>query len=106
MSARRKGRYSSANGKCTSNLWISTNRFRIFLNTNRFRQLDPTTKAWDEKHKRDPNYWKNFDLRKAFDAMVDAVDKCEAFDWDSLPTDHVPPEAKARASSMAQLFKE
>ncbi len=70
------------------------------------RQLDPTTKAWDEKHKRDPNYWKNFDLRKAFDAMVDAVDKCEAFDWDSLPTDHVPPEAKARASSMAQLFKE
>ncbi len=70
------------------------------------RHLDPTTRAWDEEHGRDPNYWKNFDLDKLDNEIMFSTRKLEAVDWDSLPTAHVPPEAKARASSMAQLFKE
>ena len=70
------------------------------------RHLDPTTRAWDTEHGREPNYWKNFDLDKLDNEIMFSTRKLEAVDWHSLPTDHVPPEAKAKASSMAQLFKE
>ncbi len=70
------------------------------------RHLDPTTKAWDEEHGRDPNYWKNYDLRNLKAEQTASSRKQDSIDWHSLPTDHVPPETKARASRMAQLFKE
>ncbi len=53
------------------------------------RHLDPTTKAWDEEHGRDPDYWKNFDLRNLHAEQEASLHKQDSIDWDSLPTDHV-----------------
>ena len=48
---------------------------------------------------------KNFDLDKLDNEIMFSTRKLEAVDWHSLPTDHVPPEAKAKASSMAQAVQ-
>ncbi len=107
---------SQGNTVRTKNLFINWEFLQQLMDVNlplpdipRFeplRHLDPTTKAWDEEHGRDPNYWKNYDLRNQRKDREASFRKQDKIDWHSLPTDHVPPETKARASRMAQLFKE
>ncbi len=55
-----------------------------------FRQQDPTTKAWDEKHGRDPDYWKKMNPDWLPDLRREGYEALKAVDWSLLPRDHVP----------------
>jgi hypothetical protein len=50
-----------------------------------YRHLDPTTAAYDQKHKRIPSFWQSQDDDTIVRIRDEVDDQVKAFDWNSIP---------------------